>query len=29
MRAVVDVSILDEDDSDDDMMRFKDNEEDE
>ena len=28
MRAVVDVSILDEDDSDDDMMRFKDNEED-
>ena len=26
MRAVVDVSILDEDDSDDDMMRFKDNE---
>ena len=24
MRAVVDVSILDEDDSDDDMMRFKD-----
>ena len=29
MRVVVDVSILDEDDSDDDMMRFKDNEEDE
>ena len=29
MRAVVDVSILDEDDSDDDIMRFKDNEEDE
>ena len=28
MRAMVDVSILDEDDSDDDMMRFKDNEED-
>ena len=28
IRAVVDVSILDEDDSDDDMMRFKDNEED-
>ena len=28
MREVVDVSILDEDDSDDDMMRFKDNEED-
>ena len=28
MRAVVDVSILDEYDSDDDMMRFKDNEED-
>ena len=28
MRVVVDVSILDEDDSDDDMMRFKDNEED-
>ena len=26
MRAVVDVSILDGDDSDDDMMRFKDNE---
>ena len=29
MRAVVDVSILDEDDSDDDLMWFKDNEEDE
>ena len=28
MRAMFDVSILDEDDSDDDMMRFKDNEED-
>ena len=28
MRTVVDVSILDEDDSDYDMMRFKDNEED-